>query len=259
MNRRFFSQSMGGGALLSRSADDLTRLPGEGRQGGIYRLEYLYFQQGSQGRRINEFLASQTPLLAENARILGILMAVVAPHMPAILVLSGFADLAAMEAADERLRGDSVYQAASRKLEQGAEPPYARRDCVLLRAADLSPDIATPQQKPKTPRVFELRVYRSPTESQHNGLNARFAGPDWGLLQLSGIRPILVANSLAGPSMPSLTCLIPFDSLAEREKAWDVFAANPDRLRAQDEFGARRILNQSEVSVWRPTPFSPIQ
>jgi hypothetical protein len=61
--------------------------------------------------------------------------------------------------------------------------------------------------------------------------------------------------------MPNLTYLIPFAGMAEREKAWDAFAADPDWVKARDESVSRggQIVAQNDITLWQPTPFSPIQ
>ena len=68
------------------------------------------------------------------------------------------------------------------------------------------------------------------------------------------------ASTLIGPNIPNLTYLIPFDSLAAREKAWDAFSADPDWIKARNEsiekFG--QIVSVSDIAIYRATPYSPI-
>ena len=61
--------------------------------------------------------------------------------------------------------------------------------------------------------------------------------------------------------MPNLTYFMPFASLAEREKAWDAFGADPEWVKARAESVARggQVVAQSSITLWRPTAFSPIQ
>jgi hypothetical protein len=261
MNRRSFAQSMGSAAVLSA----LTNAPGQAqppaRKTKLYHLEYLYLRQGSQGDRISEFLSSQIPLVAKNTQALGVFTAVLGPHLPAMVLLSGFTGLEEMEAADDHIRRNPEYQAALEKMERGAEPPYDRAERVLLRATDFSPEITPLPEKPKKPRIFELRVYHSPTERQLHALHERFAGPEIAIFHRSGIYPVLYADTLIGPNMPNMTYLTPFASLADREKAWDTLAADPEWIKARDESIARggQIVAQSDITLLRPAPFSPMQ
>jgi hypothetical protein len=231
------------------------------RKTRLYRLEYLYFRQGSQGNRINDFLSSQLPLLTRTTPTLGVFTALIGPHVPATVILSGFTGMEEMEAADDRLRRNAEYQGALAKLEAGAEPPYDQAQRVLLRATDFSPEIVAPAEKPKTARVFELRIYHSPTERQLRAVHERFAGPEIAIFHRCGIHPVLYADTIVGPEMPNLTYLIPFAGLGEREKAWDAFTTDAEWLKAREDSIVRggQIVAQSNITLLRPAPFSPIQ
>lgn len=260
MNRRTFAQSVGAGAVLSALVEAQGGAQ-PGRKTGIYRLDYLYCRQGEQTNRINDFVSSQLPVLTKNTLAYGIFNALVAPHLPTTLVLRAYAGLEEMQAANQRAASDAAFRAAHDKMEAGAEPPYDRGDAVLLTPTDFASDIVPLKEKPKTPRVFELRVYHSPTERQLRVLHERFAGPEIGIFHRLGIFPILYANTLAGPNMPNLTYFMPFASLADREKAWDAFAADPDWVKARAESIAKggQVVAESNISLWKPAPFSPIQ
>jgi hypothetical protein len=258
MDRRSFVQLAGGAAVLSAWN---SRAQQPGRKTRIYRLEYFICRQGSQTARINEFLSSQVPVLTKNTQAFGVFNSLIGTHQPATVVLSGFPSIEEMETADDRIRRNADYQRALEKLESGAEPPYDRADRVLLRATDFSPEIVPLAEKPKTPRIFELRIYHSPTERQLRYLHERFVGAEIAIFHRSGVHPILYADTLAGPNMPNLTYLMPFASLADREKAWDAFGADPEWAKAREESITRggQIVAENEISLLRPTPFSPIQ
>jgi hypothetical protein len=260
MNRRTFAQSVGAGAVLSALAEAQGTAP-QGSKTKIYRLDYLYFRQGEQGNRINELLSSQLPLLTKDSQVFGVFAAMVAPQLPTTLILRGFGSFEEMQAAADRLGRDAGFRAAHDKMEAGAEPPFDRSDGVLLTPTDFASDIVPLKEKPKTPRVFELRVYHSPTERQLRVLHERFAGPEIGIFHRCGIHPILYSNTLVGPNMPNLTYFMPFASLADREKAWDAFAADPEWVKARADSIAKggQVVAQSSITLWRPTPFSPIQ
>src|SRR6266700_3076194 len=98
----------------------------------------------------------------------------------------------------------------------------------------------------------ELRVYHSPTRSQLRAVHERFAGPETKIFARSGIHPVLYTSTLFGPNMPNLTYLIPFDSLAAREKAWDTFVADPEWVKARKESIDKggEIVANAEVSIY---------
>jgi hypothetical protein len=261
MNRRTLVQSVGCGALLTALAESSAEAQTNARKTKLYRLDYFYLRQGDQGNRVNQFVSSQLPLLTRNIHTLGIFTAAIGPHLPLTLVLSGFSSFEEMETSDEGVRQDSAYQAAFQEMEKGTEPPYDSAERVLLRPTGFSPEIVPLAEKPKTPRVFELRMYHSPTERQLRQLHDRFAGPEIAIFHRSGIHPVLYANTIAGPNMPNLTYLTPFASLAEREKAWDAFGADPAWQKARAESVAKggQIVAQSTITLLKAAPFSPIQ
>jgi NIPSNAP len=260
MNRRSFAQSVGGAALLSTLAGE-AQTQSSAQKTRIYRMEYLYYRQGSQGSRINEFLSSQMPLFVKNTRAMGVFTSVLGPHSPLTIVLAGFGSLEEMEAADQRIAAAAEFRAAVDKLESGSEPAYDRADRVLLRATDFSPEIVPLKEKPTTARTFELRIYHSPTQRQLQILHDRFSGPEIGIFHRCGIFPILYADTFIGPSVPSMAYLMPFDNLAAREKAWDAFGADPEWAKAREESVRRggQVVADNNITFLKPTPYSPIQ
>lgn len=249
MNRRTFLLSTGSVAALPAAAQT--------RKTRIYRMDYYRLRQGSQGARLNEFLASVAPLLTKSATAVGVFTAVVGPHMPMTVVLTGPTSLEQIEAG-ERM---PEYRAALAQLEQGAEPAYDQVERVLLRATEFSPEIVPLKEKPAKPRIFELRVYHAPTERQLGFLHERFAGPEIAIFHRSGVHPVLYADTIAGPRMPNMTYLTPFADLAAREKAWDAFGADPEwaKVRAASIERGGQIVMDSSIELLRPTPFSPMQ
>ncbi|HTX34123.1 MAG TPA: NIPSNAP family protein [Bryobacteraceae bacterium] len=260
MKRRSFVQAAASAGILAQAETPLAAQTSAVRT-RLYRIDYFYYRQGDQGDRLNRFFSSQTPLLLQHMRSLGIFTAVMAPHAQTMLVLSGFAGTEEMAAAAARIESDPGYRKAHAEFESGAEPPFDSAQRVLLQATAFSPEIAAPPEKPKTPRYFELRTYHSPTLRQLAMLHERFAGPEIQIFHRSGVHPILYADTLIGPDLPNLTYLIPFASLADREKAWDAFGADPEWVKARAESVARggQIVDYNNISLWRATAYSPIQ
>ena len=260
-SRRSFMHSMGGATMLSAMGGS-AQAQGSKKKTSFYRLGFYYMRQGDQGARMNKFLASQMPLFK---RVipgpLGIFTVFVGPHSPAMVTLGGYPGLAEMEAATAKFQSDPGFQKALAEMEDGPEPPYDRADTVLLQATDYSPEIVPLKEKPKSARILELRVYHSPTQRQLRALHERFAGPEIRIFHRVGVNPILYTSTLIGPNMPNLTYLTPFASLAEREKAWDAFGADPEWIKARKESidRAGQISSQISITLLKPADYSPIQ
>ena len=256
MNRRSFFSSLAAAGVLAPSAQTQPN-----RKTHFYRMDYFSYRQGDQGNRINRLFESQMPLLTKHIHTLGIFTGVLTPHLQTTLVLSGFASNEEMFAAGHAVEGDSGYQKAWDEFERGAEPPYDTAERHLLVATDFSPEIVPPAEKPKSPRYFELRIYHSPTARQLRLVHERFAGPEIALFHKHGVHPIFYADTIFGSEIPNVTYMIPFATLAERETAWDKFGADPEWLKVRAESIAKggQMVAYNNITMWRATPFSPIQ
>lgn len=228
----------------------------------VFLLEHLYLKNGTQPGRIHEYLSKAAlPALSRvHAGPKIVLEAVVASHMPQVAIIAGFDSLAHFGAVREKLQAGKEYPAALEAWERGEEPPYEHYSASLLEATDYCPEVKADPDR-KTPRIFELRVYHSPTWRQLAALHERFAGPEIRIFHRVGVRPILYTQTLFGQQMPNLTYLIPFENLAEREKAWTAFGADPEwakvRKESIDKHG--QISSVIQISLWRATPYSPIK
>jgi hypothetical protein len=249
---------MAGAGALWQAAANAQETAGKTR---VYRLDYLYYRQGDQGPRLNDFLAAVTPMMTKHARVFGVFSSVITPRLQTILTLTGFSGAADMTAAMAKIEADPDYRKAGAELERGAEPPYDNRETVVLAATDFSPEIVPLAEKPKSPRYFELRVYHSPTERQLRLLHERFSGAEIKIFHRVGVNPIFYADTLIGPDRPNLTYMMPFASLADREKAWDAFAADPEWIKVRNESVARggQIVANNYLSLWRAAAYSAVQ
>jgi len=204
-------------------------------------LESFKLKAGTELPRLHEHFSKTVP--PKGTKIF--LEALIAPHMPQLLLVTGFNSL-------EEMR--SVHT-----VDTGSEPAFESLDTTLLEAAPYSPEI-TPAVHDK-PRIFELRVYHSPTYHQLAALHDRFSGPEIKIFHRVGIHPILYASTLIGQNIPNLTYLIPFDSLADREKAWSAFAADPEWVKVRKESidKSGQISSVQNISLWKATDYSPVK
>ncbi|MBZ5582218.1 MAG: NIPSNAP family protein [Acidobacteriia bacterium] len=260
MERRDFVQFLAGAGTVAQMGAPAAAQP-SAQKTRLYRLDYFYYRQGDQAGRINQFLTSQMPLLTKHIRTVGVFTAVMAPHTNTTLVLTGYTGFEQMDAASRAIEEDPGLQKALEEFERGPEPPYDSQQRVLLEATGFSPEVVPLPEKPKAPRYFELRVYHAPTVRQLRLVHERFAGPEIRIFHRSGVHPILYADTIIGPDQPNLTYLIPFATLADREKAWDAFGADPEwtKVRADSIARGGQIVNYNNISLWRATAYSPVQ
>jgi hypothetical protein len=230
---------------------------------GFYVLETYYLQQGAQVPRMHDYFSKLALPALQKVHHTGpviFLESLVAPHMPQVVAIYGFRSFEEMWGVHTRIHDDADLVKKFDDWDSG-EPAFEQQSNVLLQAADYSPDIATPAEPAKISRIFELRVYHSPTWRQLKALHERFAGPEIQISHRVGVNPILYSSTLFGPNMPNLTYLIPFDSLAAREKAWEAFAADPDWIKVRKESIEKhgQISAVIQISLFKSTPYSPIR
>ena len=236
---------------------------GETAKTRIYLLQTYQLKQGTQPARIQEYLSKAAlPALGKvhsGPKI--VLEGLVVPHTPQIVVILGFQSVQEFWSVRAKLNADKELEKAFEDWQTGPEPPFEQQTNVLLEATDYSPEIVPLDPPPQTPRVFELRVYHSPTYRQLNALHERFSGAEIKIFHRSGVHPLFYTSTVIGPNMPNLTYLIPFADLAAREKAWNAFGADPEWLKVRqasiDKDGQISLYNQ--ISLYRATAYSPVR
>jgi hypothetical protein len=237
-------------------------LASEGRKTRFYLLEQFFLANGSQPGRLHDFLSKALlPAMDRIHKGPKICMeALIAPHMPQVAIIVGMESLDQIWSTSKALFSDAEFSRAFDHWEAG-EPPYVSASASLLEATAYSPEIGPPGNPPKSPHIFELRTYHSPTARQLKALHERFAGQEIRIFHRVGVHPLFYSSTVFGASRPNLTYLIPFDSLAAREAAWNAFAADEEWIRVRKESIDRsgQISSVIQISLYRATPYSPIR
>lgn len=190
----------------------------------------------------------------------GVFTVDVGPHIPAVHFIRIYASLAEREAAWNRLTSDAEWGAAVGDLEKDG-PAFYREESILLTSTPFSPVIKPASPGNPTHGIFELRIYETPTWRQLGYLHDRFDGGEIAIFHKSGIHPILYADTLIGPNQPNMAYLIPFESHAQREKAWAAFRENPEWVKIRDESVRRggEIVRNITNMILLPAKFSMIR
>jgi hypothetical protein len=233
------------------------------KKSGCYLLQHYYLRLGTEATRLADYLTkTYLPALAKvHSGPTLVLDAQLAPHLPLVTVVSGYQSVDEMWSVRARLNADRAFEAATDAWQAGAEPPFDSMTTELLEAAEFSPELAPLDPQPKTPRIFEMRVYQTRTLKELRGLKERFAEAEVRILAKAGAQPILFGATAIGPDNPNLTWVIAFEDMAAREKFNAAFAADPDwvKLRQQslDRYG--QIPSIRRITLYRATAFSPIR
>jgi hypothetical protein len=107
--------------------------------------------------------------------------------------------------------------------------------------------------------IVEMRIYHClPTRMP--ALHRRFTETSLAFFEKHGIKPVGFWTTLIGPSNHTLTYLLQWESLAERERKWNAFQSDPEWIakRAASE-AEKPILERIESLILTPTDYSPMR
>ena len=106
--------------------------------------------------------------------------------------------------------------------------------------------------------IYELRIYET-IPGRLPALNARFADHTVGFFKRHGIHVVGFWTEEIGTSN-QLLYMLGFDSLADREKKWAAFQADPDWNKVRLESEKDGTINARVTNrILRPTAYSPMQ
>jgi hypothetical protein len=233
-----------------------------------YELRSYETRNDLQPNRLQDFFRDHflSAMKRQGVGPVGCFTAIAGFPRPGLLVVTDYQSLAAMQAAHERLAEDKEYSRAVQELEGAGELPYVRYETTLLRAFEKHPQIETPQPLPDKAgrpqlRVFELRTYESRTTRSLSNKIGMFNQEEIRIFRDCNFAPVFFGETIAGARMPSLTYLVGFDNMEEREKAWAKFIASPDfnRIRVRPGWTDAEAVSNIHSAFLRPAPFSQIR
>ncbi len=145
----------------------------------------------------------------------------------------------------EKLAEDDTFLAAGASFIDATseDPAFARMESALMVAFAGMPTIEQPSDVPG--RVFQLRIYESPTVKTGQKKIEMFNVAEIGIFRKVGLKPVFFGETLVGPKMPNLTYMLGFDSMEQQKAAWKEFGAHPEwkKLKAMPEYADKKILS----------------
>jgi len=228
----------------------------------ILELRRVRLRNGPMVARYNDY-AKNALLPALNragVKPVGAFTLAFGPDAPSIYLLVPHPSAESVVTLTSRMNEDAEYVkagAAFRAL-PASDPPYVRRDSTLMTAfaGGLEPP-SGPNAVPS--RVFEMRTYESHNDRASLKKIEMFEkGGELPIFKRVGLNHVFFGRNVVGASLPSLTYMLVFPSLATLEKNWAVFRDDPEwvKLRSQPEY-ADTVSNISNVLL-RPTDYSQI-
>lgn len=178
-----------------------------------------------------------------------------------VLLLIAGPSVEAVTGATAKLASDEAYQqAAEDYLGTPAKKPLVKRiRSELLLSFDCWPQVQVPpQKKAGKSRLFELRVYESPTEKFGELKVEMFNSGEVPIFLDSQITPVFMGQALVGDLMPNLTYMTVYDDDEARQEGWKNFRKHPDWkvLSAVQKY--KGTVSKIHKSDWVPKPFSQL-
>jgi NIPSNAP len=265
MNRRSFLASQFAAATLGTAALEGAAVgfaAEETPPPAFYEIVSLRLQFGEQIGRVLGWFEKRAFPLFEKHKLgpVGIFTVNVGAAIPSVLGIFKYSSLAEMESTWAKLSADPDWAAAHAELDAG-DAAYYREDISVLRATSFSPPLKAAAAGDPAHKIYELRIYESPTVRQLGYLHDRFGGGEIEIFHKSGIHPVLYADTVIGPNMPNMAYLIPFETQEAREKGWAAFGNNPDWAKLRDDSVRRggEIVRNITNMILTPAGFSMLR
>lgn len=193
----------------------------------------------------------------------GVFNVTIGPETPATYVLIPSTSVDKLVTVDDRLAKDAEYMKTATPFlnAPGKEPAFGRMESSLMQAYEKMPKITLPAASTsRSPRVFELRTYESPSIQDHWKKIEQMSSGEGDIFTKAGIPQVFYGDTLIGSRLPNLTYMICFDSLAERDKKWDAFRSSPEwkALSSDPRFAYEDIVSNITNIMLAPTSYSQI-
>lgn len=266
--RRFLATTL---AASAAAAGARTRelLAGEdpagptGRQ--FYELRRYHLRSGPQVKLANDYFrdALIPALNSLGIKPVGVFNVAIGPQNPTFVVLMPSPSLETLVNSQFLLEGNSDYVKAAEPFlgAPASAPAYERMESSLMIAFKGKPQLTVPQATAQhAPRIFELRTYESPSDSDHARKIEMFHSGEFDVFEKSGFWQVFYGDTLVGPRLPNLTYMVGFANLAEREKCWAAFGSAPEwkALSGSPRFNFEAIVSSITNLILSPADYSQI-
>lgn len=266
--RSFLTSSLAASAYtLSNSKGDLrgSEPPADSTGREYYVLRRYQLNMGPQEKLTDSFLKDAlVPALNRlGMKPIGVFGADIGPGSPSFYVLIPSESLDTLANVDFLLERDAEYLKAGAPFlnAPATASAYVRAESSLMKAFEGWPKLIVPAATAaRATRVFELRIYKSPSDSAHRRKVEMFNKAEFDVFQEAGFWQVFYGDTLVGPRMPNLTYMIGFGNLAERNKMWHAFGSSSawKKLSTDPRYSYEEIVSSITNVILDPTPYSQI-
>lgn len=177
-----------------------------------------------------------------------------------VLLIAG-PSVGAVTGASAKLADDGQYQssAASYLAIPAKQPIVKRIRSELLLSFDCWPKVTVSEQKKQgKDRLFEMRVYESPTEKFGELKVEMFNSGEVPIFLDCDIEPVFMGQALIGDQMPNLTYMTVYDDDAKRQDGWKKFRVHPDWQVLKEVKKYKGTVSKIHKTDWVPKSYSQL-
>jgi hypothetical protein len=263
--REFLGKSLAASALALGGTAGLAQSADTGKQREYYELRRYQLQSGPQTKLTDAYLAEALiPALNRMGMSpIGAFNLSIGPNTPEIYVLIPSPSLEQLVTAELKLGHDEEFlkKASAFWSAPATAPAYLRYESQLMIAFEGWPKMKLPESSTsKAKRVFQLRTYESPSNSDHVTKVKMFHSGEFDIFQRAGFGQIFYGDVLIGPRLPKLTYMLTFGDLSELDAKWQAFGNDPDwkKLSHSQEYAFEEIVSNIDNLILTPKPYSQI-
>jgi hypothetical protein len=155
---------------------------------------------------------------------------------------------------------DEYLQAASEFINSAHDnPPYVRKESVLMTAFNASPHFSVPDMKTaKQDRVYELRSYQSATEELNRLKVNMFDTGESELFIKLGFQPVFFGEVIFGGDMPNLMYMTCHANEEAQVANWKSFVDHPEwnEIKVLDQY--QNTVSQIDKYLLYPKEYSDL-
>jgi hypothetical protein len=237
----------------------------DGKSREFYQLRCYHLSNGPQRKLCDDFFRDAlVPALNRLAITpVGVFDLAIGPETPSIYVLMPSLSLETLVNVETRLAQDAEYLKAGAPFlnAPAIAPAFLRMESSLLQAFEKTPKLKLPPATAANgPRVFELRIYESPSDQDHKRKIEMMQSGEGEIFDKAGFWQVFYGDTLVGSRLPNLTYMLSYESTAERDKKWAAFRASPEwkSISAQPRYAFEAIVSNITNVILAPTLYSQI-
>jgi hypothetical protein len=187
----------------------------------------------------------------------------IGPETPAYYLLIPGSSIEVHAELDLRLAQDAAFMKAAEPFwnAPAAAPAFKRVESSLQAAFAGWPKLTPPPSTAtKGKRIFQLRIYESPSHQDHVRKVEMFHSGEFELFKNAGFHPVFFGDALIGRRLPNLHYMLAFNSLAELDAQWDVFRNDPawKKLSGSPRYSFEPIVDNITNLVLSPLACSQV-